>query len=94
MPSPLSDKFLQYCQQSARTQHHSIKVGGLYCVLSPESWYYRPREFHNRLEKAMKIGKSYDVCRRMNEYMLFYPFINPAMNIYCLLLFEHPTTDT
>jgi len=58
MPSLLSDKFLRYCQQSASTQHHSIKVGGLYCILSPESWYYRPREFHSRLKKAMKVGKA------------------------------------
>jgi len=40
----LSDKFLRYCQQSANTQHCSIKVGGLYCILSPGSWYYCVRK--------------------------------------------------
>jgi len=92
MPSALSDKFLRYCQQSAKTQYHSIKVGAIYCLLSPESYYYRPKEFHSKLEKSMKVGKLYDVCRRLNEYMLYCPFVHPSMEVYCLLLFQHPTT--
>jgi len=43
MPSALSDKLLRYCQQSAKTQYHSIKVGAIYCLLSPEGHYYRPQ---------------------------------------------------
>jgi len=58
MPSALSDKFLRYYQQSAKTQYHSIKVGAIYCLLSPESYYYRPKEFHSKLEKSMKVGKA------------------------------------
>jgi len=84
MPSALSNKFLRYCQQSAKTQYHSIKVGAIYCLLSPESYYYRPKEFHSKLEKSMKVGKSYDVCRRLNEYMLYFPsFIHRWRFIAC-----------
>jgi len=40
----------------------------------------------------MKVGKSWDILKRMNDYMLNFPFINPGLKTYCFLLFLHPTT--
>ncbi len=91
MPSALSDKFLRYCQRTAKTQHNSIKAGGCYCLASPESGYWRPRFGHRK--STVKVGKSWDICKRMNEYMLNYPFNDPGLDLQFMLLMPHPESN-
>ena len=67
----------------------SFQISGLYTIASLESQIYR-RE--RGFGQAYNIGKSWDICKRMNEYLLAYPFTNPSMQIHLLLLMPHAIT--
>ena len=91
MPSDLGVQFLDHCAQSEKTKHHSIKFSGLYCIGSPESEFWRTT--YGKLPHGVKIGKSIDVIRRMNEYLLYYPWASPqGTKIHCLLCLPHAVT--
>jgi len=90
MPHPLSLELIDYNAQDAKTKHRSIVFSGLYCIGSPESEFWRVRFGKHKL--GVKIGKSYDILRRLNEYLLYFPFSNPGMRVHCLLCMPHAQT--
>ena len=74
MPHPLQTELIEY-QQKLENAQRNFQISGLYTIVSPESQVYgRERGFG----QAYKIGKNWDICRRMNEYLLAYPFVNPS----------------
>ena len=66
MPSALH---LEFFQDARRTV-----PGGLYVLSSPESKYYRPQKGFKR---AYKIGSSWNLGKRINGYLLSFPFQQP-----------------
>ena len=90
MPHPLSLELIDYNARDAKTKHRSIVFSGLYCIGSPESEFWRVRFGRHKL--SVKVGKSYDILRRLNEYLLYFPFSNPGMRVHCLLCMPHAQT--
>jgi len=88
MPHPLQIDLINY-QQKLEHAQRSFQISGLYTIASPESQIYR-RE--RGFGQSYKVGKSWDICKRMNEYLLAYPFVNPGMQIHLLLLMPHAIT--
>ena len=88
MPHPLQIDLINY-QQKLEHAQRSFQISGLYTIASPESQIYR-RE--RGFGQAYKIGKLWDICKRMNKYLLAYPFVNPGMQIHLLLLIPHAIT--
>jgi len=88
MPADLGIQFLDENAKRQESKHRSIQFSG--CLGSAESEFWRKIYLHRK--PAVKIGKSYDVVKRMNEYMLYFPFANPGMRIHCLLCFPHAVT--
>ena len=71
MPHPLSLELIDYDARDAKTKHRSIVFFGLYCIESPESEHWRVRFGEHKL--GVKVGKSIDILRRLNEYLLYFP---------------------
>ena len=88
MPSDLGIAFLDHNAQLEKQKHRSIQFSGCYCLSSAESWTYRPK-YVPHAPKGCKVGKSISIARRMNEYMLYYPYQHPGMNNHCLLCMPH-----
>ena len=64
--------------------------GGIYCVSSAESRVYRPQKGY---KKAFKVGSSWDLGKRINSYLLSFPWSHPAgLEIECALLMNHANT--
>ena len=64
--------------------------GGLYVISSAESRVYRPQKGY---KKAYKLGSSWDLGKRINNYLLSYPWSHPAgLEIECVLMMSHATT--
>ncbi len=78
MPDPLGIAFLDHNAQAAETKHRSIQFSGIYLIAS-ESEFWRVRYLARK--PAVKLGKSYDVIQRLNQYMLYFPFASPGMRI-------------
>ena len=82
MPSALH---LEFFQDARRTV-----PGGLYVIGSPESKYYRPQRGY---KKAYKIGSSWNLGKRINGYLLSFPFQRPhGLEIECALLMNLANT--
>ena len=90
MPHDLSLAFLDHNALEQQARHRSTEFSGLYCLGSPESEVYRPARWG--VKKAVKIGKSVSILRRLNEYLLYYPFAMPGMKLHCLLCMPHAQT--
>ena len=52
--------------------------GGIYVISSPESKVYRPK---NGFKRAYKVGSSWDLGKRLNNYLLSFPFDSPGLEI-------------
>ena len=82
MPTALH---LEFFQDGRRTV-----PGGLYVISSPESKYYRPQKGY---KKAYKIGSSWNLGKRINGYMLSFPFERPhGLEIEACLLMNLANT--
>ena len=90
MPSALGIEFLNHNAKQEEATHHSIKFSGLYCLASPESGFWRVH--YGSKPRAYKVGKSVNVLTRLNEYALYYPFINPEMQIHSLVCMPYAQT--
>ena len=63
--------------------------GGIYCISSPESKYYRPKQGYPR---AFKVGSSVSLGDRINSYLLSFPWSHPAgLEIECSILMHANT---
>ncbi len=49
----------------------------MYCLSSPESKYYRPQKNRKRFKRAYKVGSSWNLEKRINAYLLSFPFSQP-----------------
>jgi len=63
--------------------------GGIYVISSPESKVYRPNK---GFKKAYKVGSSWDLGKRLNTYLLSFPFDNPGLEIEGALLMNLANT--
>ena len=66
--------------------------GGLYILSTPESKKYRPER---GLKRAFKVGSSWDLGKRVNSYLLSFPWSDPAgLEMEAVLLMNQAVTDT
>ena len=65
--------------------------GGLYIISTPESKKYLPDRGQ---EAAWKIGSSWDLGKRINNYLLSFPFDNPGLEIEGVLMMNHANTKS
>jgi len=70
-------------------QRFNFQCGGLYALGTPESNYFRPLYLHK--PRGVKVGKSKNLRRRLNEYTLYCPWAVPALTVHCLLLMPYET---
>ena len=64
--------------------------GGIYVIASPESKKYRPEKGY---KVAYKVGSSWDLGKRINNYLLSFPFDAPVgLEIEACLLMNQANT--
>ena len=90
MPHPLSLELIDYNARDAKTKHRSIVFSDHYCIGSPESEFWRVKFGKHKL--SVKVGKSIDILRRLNEYLLYFPFLIQvcAFTVYYVCLTRKP----
>jgi len=85
MPTSLHAEFF--------TNKRRAVPGGLYCFSSPESKYYRPQQ-SRRYKRAYKVGSTWDLGKRINSYLLSYPFSVPhGLELECVVMMNLANTQ-
>ena len=94
MPHSLQAQFTLFSLEELEKKHQrcDFQFGGIYCISTNESRYWRPKYGHCPI--AFKVGKTWDCLSRLNQYLTYSPFSRGGgVRLHCFVIMDHRTND-